>query len=255
MRWYIHKVFVKLHAGLALGTLAGLFWHVLQTTSVGRIPVFVTCGIWAASILLWFTRQQFFSTKATVLSTSADGVICLNLKNGVRLFPGCYFYVFLPGRYLKYDFFQSYPVMVLWYKMNKPITSDNNVSGNDVADREDVTLLVSRQGRLGKLQLHENENIILDGPYGQDPGLGQYEVVILMAKGIGIAGVLSSALNLFERQQHDSVVTSQMSEKETTQGQGSQLFRDVTRQIAILWIGEDVSRKPGLQNTWESSRN
>ena len=58
-------------------------------------------------------------------------------------------------------------------------------------------LIEPRDGITARL---EEENILrdlfIDGPYGQDLRLERYETVLLIAKGIGIAGVLSYAKQL-----------------------------------------------------------
>ncbi|KAF3768214.1 hypothetical protein M406DRAFT_326813 [Cryphonectria parasitica EP155] len=113
---------------------------------------------------------------------------------------------------------------------------------------KDVSFLVSRQERLHRtLRLADGDSLYLDGPYGQDHSLGRYETVILTAKGVGIAGVLSSALNLLERREHDSVAKDQMPHT-----RGPRLFRDATRKVSIFWVLEHASQQEWVASELKS---
>ncbi|KAH8749527.1 hypothetical protein F5883DRAFT_435732, partial [Diaporthe sp. PMI_573] len=62
------------------------------------------------------------------------------------------------------------------------------------------------------------------GPFTQDLYLERYETVILIAKGLGIMGVLPLALSLTHRRIHD------MKKKES-----AALSDDLTRKVALFW--------------------
>ncbi|KAJ3559953.1 hypothetical protein NPX13_g9469 [Xylaria arbuscula] len=101
-----------------------------------------------------------------------------------------------------------------------------------------LSFLVSNQDRHSPFHdLKDGQRLLLDGPYGQDLGLRHYETVIMAAKGIGIAGILTSALDLIEHQQHDSTVKKQRSRIYKN------LFRDSTRKVAIFWSLEHNSQE------------
>jgi NAD(P)H-flavin reductase len=51
-------------------------------------------------------------------------------------------------------------------------------------------------------------SVILDRPYGKDLKLKDYKTVLLFAKGIGIAGVLTYTLSLVERRNHKNQAVS-----------------------------------------------
>jgi hypothetical protein len=184
--------------GLAAAVVGGAYWHVLDMAPTGRIPVFVTVGIWAASILLWLLRLFYSSSRAEVKQVSTSGLgVQVSVKSTcrVRVFPGCYFYVLSPGLPFGYNILQSHVLDVLWYQPEQLLVK---------AGVTDIVFLMSGGGRLHRaLRLKKDDKLFLDGPYGQDPQLGQYEIVVLIAKGLGIAGVLSAAVSLVERRQHD----------------------------------------------------
>jgi hypothetical protein len=76
------------------------------------------------------------------------------------------------------------------------------------------------------------DRVVIDGPYGKNLKLETYETVILVAKGIGIAGILGYAKYLIDRR-FDS----------------NQAYRRglKTRKIDLLWILDD-----NCQEEWVS---
>jgi NAD(P)H-flavin reductase len=74
--------------------------------------------------------------------------------------------------------------------------------------------------------------VILDGPYGRDLNLKNYEIILLFGKGIGIASVFSYALDLVELRTHEK----------------QEYRRSVfTRKVDLIWVLEDNN-----QFTWAS---
>lgn len=71
----------------------------------------------------------------------------------------------------------------------------------------------------------------LDGPYGERLGLGRFELVMLVADGEGIAGVLSLALSILSRRKYD--------EEDKAQGSRSRLYCDKTRKVDLIWRLQD----------------
>lgn len=239
VRRFLRTTFAKIHVGLAAAIAGGACWHVLDMAPTGRIPVFVTIGIWAASILVWSLRLFYFGSRAEVKQVSINSLgvqISVNSTRRVRVFPGCYFYVFFPGLPFGYNILQSHILDVSWYQPNQLLVK---------AGVTDFVFLMSRGGRLHRaLRLKKDDKLFLDGPYGQDPQLGQYEIVVLVAKGLGIAGVLSAALSLVERRQHDLKAKDQ-----AHSDQNPRLFRDRTQRVAILWVVESAD-----QEAWAASK-
>lgn len=91
----------------------------------------------------------------------------------------------------------------------------------------------------------------LDGPYGRNIDLGNYESVILAAKGMGIAGILSSALFLLDRHNLDTLAKKeQMSfDEDGAIRYTNRIFRDQTRKIVLIWILED-----NCQEDWAAAQ-
>ncbi|KZZ92597.1 hypothetical protein AAL_06223 [Moelleriella libera RCEF 2490] len=96
----------------------------------------------------------------------------------------------------------------------------------------EVGFLLSDSGRLSRIShLDTGHTVCLDGPHGRNLELWNYETVIFPAKGMGIAGVLSSALALIDRRNQDIAL------KKNAQS-ADRLFWDLTRKVAIVWMLE-----------------
>jgi predicted ferric reductase len=187
-----------MHLVLALGSLAGVTWHVLcQTTTQAKIPALLSCVLWVLATIYRFSRLLFCSTGASIKSDPTEDAevsrIELHCDRPIRVFPGSYFYVFLPGK--PFYALPSYPMMVMWYTPQEL----------DARRVKDVTFLVSHHSRpLRSVRFEKDQRLRLDGPYGQDLGLQRFETVTLAAKGVGILGVLSSALSLLEHRKRNN---------------------------------------------------
>lgn len=74
-------------------------------------------------------------------------------------------------------------------------------------------------------------SVRIDGPYGKDLGLEKYENVILVAKGIGIAGIISYVRHLTYRK--------------LSTGKVHEAYRRglITRKIDVFWVLEDNTQE------------
>jgi NAD(P)H-flavin reductase len=161
-----------------------------------KIPVFLSGALWVLTMIHYTIKLVFYTTGAVINrepTVHSDVTrIEVHCDNSIRVFPGSYFYVFLPGKFLHYNMLASYPMTVMWY-------APENVS--DANEVTDVAFLISHRSRaLRSMRFSRGQRLLLDGPYGQDLGLQHFETVMLAAKGIGILGILPLALNLFKRQ-------------------------------------------------------
>ncbi|KAI3326510.1 hypothetical protein HD806DRAFT_520363 [Xylariaceae sp. AK1471] len=228
---YLLWIIEVVHALFSLLSLATIFWHViLQPSTVPRACVFV-----ASALILYLSggiveRVEYFGQTTRIR---------LSNKRHIHTPAGSYFYVFPPGVLLGYNIAQSRPLMVMWrHSPESPAISST------------LSFLVSNQDRHSPFHdLKDGQRLLLDGPYGQDLGLRHYETVIMAAKGVGIVGFLTSALDLIERQQHDSTVKKQRSRIYKN------LFRDATRKVAIFWSLEHNSQEEWVASELQALKN
>lgn len=160
---------------------------------------------------LWIiAKLYFFGVDGTIEEVDGNwNAGRLRCERHLRVFPGCYFYVF-PSRKL---LLSSYRVVPKWY--------DPSSAGS--ARSVDFFFAKDRP------QLRMDQRWLIDGPYGYDLKLHGFENVMLAAKGVGVIGVLSFALNLLERRQHDEREIALNGKASTA------LYRDATSKIFILW--------------------
>ncbi|EFY96526.1 ferredoxin reductase (FNR) [Metarhizium robertsii] len=100
-----------------------------------------------------------------------------------------------PLAWIRYNFLHSFTAIAQY---NSPADKSGQVST--------VSFLLSRHGNheTAISMLHEGSLLFLDGPYGQEVDLAKDDILILAAKGMGIAGVLPMVTDLALRRDHDN---------------------------------------------------
>ncbi|KAL8409983.1 hypothetical protein RB594_008176 [Gaeumannomyces avenae] len=202
-----------------------MFWHIfVQHRAASRIPIFVAGALWTSRLVFWLFRV-FSATSAAIHTRRQEkGAVYVQVScsRPIRTFPGCYFFLFLPSKV----FTSSFPMLVMWH-------SSKSLEGSE----NEIGFLISESGRFfNHSSFKIGKSLLLDGPYGRNIDLWNYETVILAAKGMGIAGILSSALFLLDRRNLDLVAKKQTKKR---------LFRDRTRKVALVWALED-----NFQENW-----
>ncbi|EGU88835.1 hypothetical protein FOXB_00646, partial [Fusarium oxysporum f. sp. conglutinans Fo5176] len=127
----------------------------------------------------------------------------ISLRYPVHIKPGSYFNIFFPGRISSYNLLYSHQAVAFWHPPDDvdPEGKSSNVS----------FLLSHCTANVAALSvLQTGQRILLDGPFGQRLEPHSYENVILLAKGMGIAGILPLALGLAERRQHDNRIRAEL---------------------------------------------
>lgn len=155
--------------------------------------------------LLIIAKLYFFGVGATVEDVNGTwNAGRFRCERQLRVFPGCYFYIF-PPRKLRLS---SYRMVPKWYEPSS------------AGSARSVDFLIAGD----RPQLRMDQRWLIDGPYGCDLRLHRFKNVMLTAKGVGIIGVLSFALSILERRQHDKM----------ERGKGTTL-NNATSKVCILW--------------------
>lgn len=171
----------------------------------------------------------------------------INLKKPLSVSPGQFIYLRIRDFYLS-EKFQSHPFLICWWeshhidKDGKKMVFDNSEMWNvdpespmqpDIQDPHkkalSITLLLQPvSGITRRLANRETiKSVSFDGPFGQQLHLEYYDNVILVAKGIGLAGILSYAKQL-------------LAWRYSVYKQGI-----ITRKLDIHWEMDDLT-----QNRW-----
>ena len=267
---------------MALGCIGGLLWHVLGVSSLETQIVAGLSGVlWLLTTmyrllcLFHYRRQPAVVTEIT--ADSGMTKLSVRLIRPVPRAPGKYYHVFFPGRVASYNYLYSFPAVALWYSSDMAERDDTPLSDMHDPYREVSTLsfLFSRRSSSAQAmaRLQSGDKVLLDGPYGRDPQLQDYDNVILVAKGVGIAGLLSYALELTQRKKHDNEIREEIDKLSQEQSRllgevrraepqakaaiadkrqdiisrrqslsKKPLFRDATKRVILFWSLEDNSQ-------------
>ncbi|KAB5526444.1 hypothetical protein GE09DRAFT_1257060 [Coniochaeta sp. 2T2.1] len=184
-------VFPKLHLGASLAAVGALVLHIWarHSSSFDAPWILLCCGgsLWAISTLVRIVRGWRHGGDAEAWSvgkrdTEYEAVrVKVQLRHPVATRPGNYFYLFLPGLRNR---LQSHAAPVAWWDPSERKESRN------------VTFLLEKRWASRLLQ---RPTPVMDGPYGRDFGFERYPKVVLLADGIGIAGVLPFAVSMISR--------------------------------------------------------
>ncbi|KAF8846438.1 hypothetical protein BDZ45DRAFT_608980 [Acephala macrosclerotiorum] len=111
--------------------------------------------------------------------------------------PGQYLYIRTKDLQLR-DKYSYHPFAIMWWDDAPVNGSDCPLAITKPTTVRNLTFLIEPRDGVTARLTKENalRHLSLDGPYGQDLQLERYDTVLLVAKGIGIAGLLSYAKQL-----------------------------------------------------------
>ncbi|KAF7877692.1 hypothetical protein EAF04_001363 [Stromatinia cepivora] len=168
-------------------------------------------GVGSSSILQADIFHYYDDSKTRTVSAIRLTVL---LKRPMKIHPGQYMYLFLSDMGVR-RCFQAHPFVIVWWddfmkatKLSFLIEPSNGLT-SDLIGRGSI------------------RRVVMDGPYGKDLRLEDFENVILVAKGIGIAGIIPYVRSLTYRR-----VNKDKSHESYRQGL-------LTRKIDLYWILED----------------
>ena len=188
IRRLAYELFLKLHSLASVTLLISLWLHVNSST-------YITAAMAVASSLFLLQTVAFYAN--LVYRNIGSGLSCrvsskryeqvvrieVTLKRAWDSKSGQFLYLYLPRmRSLDFGIFESHPFMIAWdyTEPNQTVTKK-------------VVLLAQPSNGFTKQLLKDFDNTftILDGSYGNDLySLKNYDTVLFMANGIGLAGVL-----------------------------------------------------------------
>lgn len=242
------EVFLVAHKLLALTAVGGVFWHIYPGKFTNLLFPIISLSVWSiTTIYRLYGRRRGYLSDALTFDHPSPGRSRCAVKFTVRVSghmqpdPGAYVYLRFSGLPRRYTF-QAHPFMIVWCEHDVELRDDA---------RQDVThltfLVQPQRGLTARLfqELHFfrawrpfQKMVSFDGPYGQDLHLERYETVILVANGMGIAGVLPYARYLALRLRHDGDIRKKLRLASTPNKAElrNSLYRDATRKVDLLWV-------------------
>lgn len=227
----MYEIFIVIHLFLALAVVIALLVHLGAARSTKSIFPVVSLSLWGTNQALRLSRMVYYSfgkrwkgkDQATIthfLQESTENAvsamrITVRLPKETKVQPGDYYYLFLSGLGTPRRL-QSHPHVVTWWDY--------------ASAAKTLSFLIQPRGGISSDLIGRKSipRVILDGPYGKDLHLDNCETVILIARGIGIAGILPYARHMTDRR----VLPDK--------NWAYEYRRDlITRKIDLYWVMED----------------
>jgi predicted ferric reductase len=225
--WLAHRIF-------AFVAVLALLVHLLPTGSQGVVFPAVALALWGFNAILRVGRMGYINiggrkilrggqatithffedteeTEETVVSAMR---VTVHLRKPLKMRPDQYVYLYFSGMGTRQEL-QSHPYVIAWW--------------DDSLRAMSLSFLIQPQSGISAELMAMNwvKRVTVDGPYGKNLQLETYETVILIAKGIGIAGIISHIRHMTYRR------ASEDKDHET--------YRRglITRKIDVYWVMED----------------
>ncbi|KAE9373852.1 hypothetical protein N431DRAFT_466106 [Stipitochalara longipes BDJ] len=229
------EIFWLSHVFLALLSVASSIWLLLPVPfTQGLLFPIIALSFWGFNLLAWLIqiihyniRNKEWGQRAEVSQLLGGAIkVELELKRPVNIRPGQYGYIYCS----ELRRFQTHPFMITWWDpLSQAHPSASIISEAACPKAAKLHFLIEPQdGVTSRLAKCNEVNVYFSGPYGQNLHLDDYENVILVAQGIGIAGILPHALHLIRRYFHiDAAYRRGLA----------------TRRIDIFWLLEENSQE------------
>ena len=204
-------MFLKLHYLLAAVSLGGLLWHVIGVDPTKVIFPILLASLWLLGFVpylySWRIRsrdvqiKKFYRERTIGQRTyrEIDVVrVDIELMHPVAIKPGQYVYLRVRGRdFHLSDKFQTHPFMITWWDSKESTPRVQDVSGSKAPS---ITILIQPANGLTRRISNTEflQGVSFEGPSGHSLPLEEYENVALVAKGIGLAGILSYAKHIID---------------------------------------------------------
>lgn len=234
----MYELFLQVHLILALFAALALLKHLLPVGGSAFMFPTISLSLWALNNLLRGLRMAYFNIggrrqagadqadQANITHFFEDSTqsvvsamrMTISLRRPLKICPGQYVYIFLSDMGTRRRF-QSHPYTVTWW--------------DDSLAAMSLSLLIKPQNGLSVDVMAQRSvrSVIIDGPYGKDLGLENFETVILVAKGIGIAGILPHIRHMTYRR--------------ASKDKDHEAYRRglITRKLDVFWELEENSQE------------
>lgn len=186
-------------------------------------------ALWGLNTILRVLRIVYFNlggsrkTRQGFLTHFTDGPaenrvsamrLNIRLRKTMEVYPGQYLYLFMSDMGTTRRF-QAYPYIITWW--------DNSLNASE------LSFLIEPQNGMSADLLTRNSlrTVTIDRPYGKNLHLEDRETVILVAYGIGIAGILLHVRHITYRR-----LSKQLDHESYRRGL-------LTRKVDVFWVLED----------------
>lgn len=208
---------------LALLALGALTIHVIlatgRTLSFTSVLCFTAGALIALSWCIQLGRKMVYMRAEVTVFDTVEGAggarLWIRSKRRIKAYPGTYFYVSFPDLPIRHRFRSHLVPVAFWHAAARDYMTEFSL----LIHEEPASLL--------KRLSHEKLKVRLDGPYGHRIPFGDYDLVMLVADGQGIVGVLPFVLSILSRNKQDK--------EDKERGVKSSLHCDKVRKVDLIW--------------------
>ena len=198
-RRYVYESFKILHKITAVAVLILLWFHINVQSSFTTVCLSIASGFWVLDQVIWIILLIYRNYRTDSRNIAHCYPVYyrqekpqaiqlhIDVHHSWNIHPGQYVYAIVPTvPHFFIGCFQAHPYMVAW----------STTYGNS----SEIVLLIERRRSFSRaISFHKTiSHIYLDGPYGTPQPLHNYDKVLFMALGIGVAAHLISIRHLIE---------------------------------------------------------
>ncbi|TPX11400.1 uncharacterized protein E0L32_007819 [Thyridium curvatum] len=169
----------------------GVLHPVADASLSAIIAIYLSGALWIGGLVVrYFTRRRMVAYIESDIKHHDSTEIRIHHKKPLSLFPGCYFYLSYPSNFgFKSLHFSMFVNSLALTPTRDPGNNDGQIS----------FVLSHRDSKARLLRFPVGQQILLDGPYGQDIDATACTTMVLVAQGAGIVGVLAFVCRQVER--------------------------------------------------------
>jgi predicted ferric reductase len=248
---------LKGHLILAIFTIGALIWHSVPGSFYEVVIPVTAFLLWSLNRAWrawrvessqkshWLTKFYYNSPTGQLADRKLAALkLKVELERPMLVGPGQYVYLIFRGLRLT-DKLQAHPFMICWWDDPEDILPG---AKNLNSPQQTLHFLIHPRNGLTARLAQENslESIEVDGPYGQDLHLELYDTVILVARGIGIATMLTYAKRLIKWK-------SSPTHKRRVLTRKLDLYWELDENCQEKWVGEYLNDLRDKNDTVSSS--
>jgi hypothetical protein len=239
---------------LALAVIGGTIWHILPGKFIKILFPVISISVWSITTLFrlvriyrnrggYITSYNCFFQSDVVDPRLYATRFTVRVQQHLKVDPGRYLYLYFFELRWRYRF-QAHPFMIVWCEYDVEEKDGRKIDFTKLTflaePRGGLTARLGRELRLSEVSSGRSSfrsPILFDGLYGQSLHLEHFETVMLVAKGIGIAGILPYAQHLAQRSFRDGEIKKSLKLASTANKDGLRkgLHRDATRKVDVFW--------------------
>lgn len=235
----MYELFAISHKIISLATLLLLWCHIDLKGSFAVICLGSVSGLWTFQQLVWmgFLIYRNFGSEirntATIIGPShGDSQISqirIILRRPWNITPGQYVYVTMPSiPHLFIGAFQAHPFVIAW----------SNVEN----DKTELILLVKVEKGFSRAvsMYRDHSYVIVDGPYGKSIRYNDFDKVLFIGYGIGIAAHLIPVRHLIRAHNNREARARRISLVWIMESDGDDPSESINL-LSNLFIGQELS--------------